>query len=54
MAGLRPFFLDSEKGQDLIDETALYAAGEGFGDDLLQFGGLGYSFDSATAESGRA
>lgn len=44
-----PFFLDVEKGQALIDETALYAAGEGFGDDLLRYGGLGYSFDSATA-----
>jgi len=43
------FFLDKDKGQALIDETALYAAGEGFGDDLLRFGGLGYSFDSATA-----
>ena len=45
----RPFFRDVEKGQKLIEETALYAAGEGFGDDLLRFGGLGYSFDSATA-----
>lgn len=45
----QPFFLDKENGQRLIDETALYAAGEGFGDDLLRFGGLGYSFDSATA-----
>lgn len=43
------FFTDTAKGQALIDETALYAAGEGFGDDLLRYGGLGYSFDSATA-----
>jgi predicted amidohydrolase YtcJ len=43
------FFTDTEKGQALIDETALYAAGDGFGDDILRFGGLGYSFDSATA-----
>jgi predicted amidohydrolase YtcJ len=43
------FFTDLEKGQALIDETALYAAGDGFGDDVLKFGGLGYSFDSATA-----
>jgi predicted amidohydrolase YtcJ len=42
-------FADRDKGQALIDETALYAAGEGFGDDLLRYGGLGYSFDSATA-----
>ncbi len=33
----------------LIAETALYAGGDGFGDDLLKFGGLGFSFDSATA-----
>ena len=33
----------------LIEETALYAGGDGFGDDLLKFGGLGFSFDSATA-----
>jgi len=45
----QPYFLNVEQGQALIDETALYAAGEGFGDDLLRFGGLGYSFDSATA-----
>lgn len=36
-------------GDALIRETALYAAGEGFGDDVLKFGGLGFSFDSATA-----
>jgi predicted amidohydrolase YtcJ len=42
-------FADRERGQALIDETALYAAGQGFGDDLLRYGGLGYSFDSATA-----
>jgi predicted amidohydrolase YtcJ len=45
----QPYFLNVEQGQALIDETALYAAGQGFGDDLLRFGGLGYSFDSATA-----
>lgn len=33
----------------LIAETALYAGGNGFGDDMLKFGGLGFSFDSATA-----
>jgi predicted amidohydrolase YtcJ len=42
-------FADPEKGRALIEETALYAAGRGFGDDLLRYGGLGYSFDSATA-----
>ncbi|HEX4928642.1 MAG TPA: amidohydrolase [Burkholderiales bacterium] len=40
---------DSVAGDALIRETALYAAGEGFGDDRLKFGGLGFSFDSATA-----
>ena len=44
-----PLFLNPQQGEALIDETALYAAGEGFGDDLLRYGGLGYSFDSATA-----
>lgn len=38
-----------EAGDRLIKETALYAGGDGFGDDLLKFGGLGFSFDSATA-----
>jgi predicted amidohydrolase YtcJ len=33
----------------LIAETALYAGGDGFGDDMLKYGGLGFSFDSATA-----
>ncbi len=45
----QPLFNDPQRGQQFIDETALYAAGDGFGDDLLRFGGLGYSFDSATA-----
>jgi predicted amidohydrolase YtcJ len=40
---------DTPAGDALIRETALYAAGDGFGDDLLKFGGLGFSFDSATA-----
>lgn len=44
-----PMFEQVAAGEALIRETALYAAGEGFGDDLLKFGGLGYSFDSATA-----
>lgn len=43
------FFRNPAAEDALIKETALYAAGEGFGDDLLKFGGLGYSFDSATA-----
>lgn len=44
-----PMFADPAAGEALIAETALYAGGDGFGDDLLKFGGLGYSFDSATA-----
>ncbi len=40
---------DAAAGDRLIAETALYAGGDGFGDDLLRFGGLGFSFDSATA-----
>jgi predicted amidohydrolase YtcJ len=40
---------DSAAGDALIKETALYAAGKGFGDDYLKFGGLGFSFDSASA-----
>jgi predicted amidohydrolase YtcJ len=42
-------FADPQKGNALIEETALYASGNGFGDDVLRYGGLGYSFDSATA-----
>jgi hypothetical protein len=38
-----------EARDKLIAETALYASGDGFGDDLLKFGGLGFSFDSASA-----
>lgn len=40
---------DAEARDRLIAETAVYAGGDGFGDDLLKFGGLGFSFDSATA-----
>jgi predicted amidohydrolase YtcJ len=40
---------DAAARDRLIEETALYAGGAGFGDDLLKFGGLGFSFDSATA-----
>ena len=40
---------NAEARDRLIAETALYAGGDGFGDDLLKFGGLGFSFDSATA-----
>jgi predicted amidohydrolase YtcJ len=43
------YYSDLEKGQQLIDDTARYAAGNGFGDDILKFGGLGFSFDSAAA-----
>ncbi len=42
-------YRDQAAGDRLIEETALYAGGPGFGDDLLKFGGLGFSFDSATA-----
>jgi predicted amidohydrolase YtcJ len=42
-------FHNQAAGDALIRETMLYAGGDGFGDDLLKFGGLGYSFDSATA-----
>lgn len=42
-------FMDPAAGDALIRETALYAGGRGFGDDILKFGGLGFSFDSATA-----
>lgn len=44
-----PLYADLAKGRELIEHTARYAAGEGFGDDYLKFGGLGFSFDSATA-----
>lgn len=44
-----PLYRDLGKGYELIDHTARYAAGDGFGDDYLKFGGLGFSFDSATA-----
>jgi len=43
------YYRDSRAGDALIRETARYAAGPGFGDDLLKLGGLGFSFDSATA-----
>lgn len=42
-------YADLEKGALLIEQTARYAAGNGFGDDVLRFGGLGFSFDSAAA-----
>ena len=42
-------YTDLESGRRLIEQTAVYAAGKGFGDDLLRFGGLGFSFDSAAA-----
>lgn len=44
-----PLYGDPGAGDALIRETARYAAGSGFGDDLLKFGGLGFSFDSASA-----
>lgn len=44
-----PFFADAAAGDAFICHTARYAAGPGFGDDLLKFGGLGFSFDSASA-----
>lgn len=40
---------NAEAGEALIRQTAMYAAGPGFGDDFLKFGGLGFSFDSASA-----
>jgi hypothetical protein len=43
------FYRDREQGNALIEQTARYAGGNGFGDDLLKFGGLGFSFDSAAA-----
>ncbi|MGH8631247.1 MAG: amidohydrolase family protein, partial [Burkholderiales bacterium] len=42
-------YTDLQKGAALIDQTARYAAGDGFGDEVLRFGGLGFSFDSAAA-----
>ena len=42
-------YASPEAGDALIGQTALYAAGAGFGDDLLKFGGLGFSVDSASA-----
>ncbi len=42
-------YADREAAAEFVRQTALYASGEGFGDDLLRFGGLGFSFDSATA-----
>jgi predicted amidohydrolase YtcJ len=44
-----PFYRDPAAGEALIRAAAQYAAGPGFGDDMLRFGGLGFSFDSATA-----
>ncbi|MGE4240518.1 amidohydrolase [Ramlibacter sp.] len=44
-----PLYRDREKGNALIEQTARYAGGNGFGDDILKFGGLGFSFDSAAA-----
>jgi len=43
------FYRDRSQGDALIEQTSRYAAGAGFGDDLLKFGGLGFSFDSAAA-----
>jgi len=43
-----PLYADSAGGDALIRETAKYAAGPGFGDDVLTFGGLGFSFDSSS------
>jgi hypothetical protein len=40
---------DPAASEALIRETSRYAAGPGFGDDRLKFGGLGFSFDSASA-----
>jgi predicted amidohydrolase YtcJ len=42
-------YSDADARDRLIAETALYAGGDGFGDDMLKYGGLGFSFDSATA-----
>lgn len=44
-----PLYKDLAKGKVLIEQTSRYAAGPGFGDDLLKFGGLGFSFDGAAA-----
>ena len=43
-----PLYADSAGGDALIRDTATYAAGPGFGDDTLKFGGLGFSFDSSS------
>jgi predicted amidohydrolase YtcJ len=44
-----PLYRDAAAGDALTRQTASYAAGPGFGDDFLKFGGLGFSFDSAAA-----
>jgi len=43
------FYKDLQRGAELIDHTSRYASGNGFGDNMLKFGGLGFSFDSAAA-----
>src|SRR5262249_40396780 len=40
-------FEDEKATDELIRETALYASGNGFGDDFLKLGGLGFVVDSA-------
>ena len=40
-----PMYADQAAGDALIKETAWYASGPGFGDDMLRFGGLGFSVD---------
>jgi predicted amidohydrolase YtcJ len=42
-------YRERKEGNELIEQTSRYAGGAGFGDDLLKFGGLGFSFDSAAA-----
>jgi predicted amidohydrolase YtcJ len=37
-----PVYGDAVAGEALVRETSRYAAGPGFGDDLLKFGGLGF------------
>jgi predicted amidohydrolase YtcJ len=45
-----PALFDDPRGADaFIAQTARYAGGQGFGDETLRFGGLGFSFDSASA-----
>lgn len=44
-----PFYYNAAAGDELIQQASLYGAGPGFGDDFLKFGGLGFSFDSASA-----